>query len=149
MPLSGFLYKILLVAITIGSGFYGGIVTPQFVIGALAGSAFAPMVGVDPALGAAVGLAGVVAAASNTPVAAVLMGVELWGGSFQILYVAGPAIVAYLVVGHRSIYPKQRMAYAKSSWMQIRPESAVDVEKVRLSYGLMRIWSRIQTRRHD
>lgn len=30
----GFVWKILLVAITLGSGFYGGIVTPQFVRGA-------------------------------------------------------------------------------------------------------------------
>src|SRR5699024_10746432 len=35
VPYAGFAWKILLVAITLGSGFYGGIVTPQFVIGAV------------------------------------------------------------------------------------------------------------------
>ncbi|MBW7922047.1 MAG: chloride channel protein [Rubellimicrobium sp.] len=139
MPAAGFLLKILLVAITIGSGFYGGIVTPQFVIGAMLGAGVGSVLGVDPALGAAVGLTAVVAAASNTPVAATLMGVELFGTSVSLAYVAAPAVIAYLVIGHRSIYPRQRMAYAKSSWMRIRPESAVDTEKARLSRGLLRM----------
>jgi H+/Cl- antiporter ClcA len=138
MPYLGFLWKSLLVAITIGSGFYGGIVTPQFVIGAVAGSAFGHLFGMTPTLGAAVGLVSVVAAASNTPVAAVLMGVELYGGSVAMVYVAGAATVAYLMIGHRSIYLDQRLAYAKSSWMRIRPETSVDTEKARLAYGALR-----------
>lgn len=142
MPYLGALWKILLVAITLGSGFYGGIVTPQFVIGAVAGSAFAPLLGMDPMLGAAVGLVSVVAAASNTPIAAVLMGVELFGGTIGALYIAGATIAAYLIIGHRSIYPEQHLAYAKSSWMRIRPDTAVDTEKAKLSYGLLRWWSR-------
>lgn len=77
MPYLGFLWKALLVAITLGSGFYGGIVTPQFVIGAVTGGAFAHLIGVEPAIGAAVGLVAVVASASNAPIAAVLMGVEV------------------------------------------------------------------------
>lgn len=142
MPYLGFLWKSLFVAITLGSGFYGGIVTPQFVIGAVAGSAFAHLFGMDAAVGAAVGLASVVAAASNTPVAAILMGIELFGGSVGTLYIAGAAIAAYLVVGHRSVYPEQRLAYAKSSWMRIRPESSVADEKARLAYDLLRWWGR-------
>jgi H+/Cl- antiporter ClcA len=42
MPWLGFAFKIVLVAVTLGSGFYGGIVTPQFVIGAVLGGALAP-----------------------------------------------------------------------------------------------------------
>ncbi len=140
MPYLGFLWKSLLVAVTIGSGFYGGIVTPQFVIGAVAGNAFAHLFGLDPMLGAAIGLVGVVASASNTPVAAILMGVELFGGTIGTLYIAGAAIAAYLMIGHRSIYPGQRLAYAKSSWMRVRPDTPVDAEKARLSYGLLRWW---------
>ncbi|MEN9311837.1 MAG: hypothetical protein RLY77_1962, partial [Pseudomonadota bacterium] len=64
IPVTAFFWKALLVAITLGSGFYGGIVTPQFVLGALAGGAFAPWLGIPPALGAAVGFVSVVAAAS-------------------------------------------------------------------------------------
>jgi H+/Cl- antiporter ClcA len=142
MPYLGFLWKILLVAITIGSGFYGGIVTPQFVIGAVAGNALAHLFGMTPMLGAAVGLVSVVAASSNTPIAAVLMGVELFGGSVSMLYFAGAAVAAYVMIGQRSIYPEQRLAYAKSSWMRVRPDASVGTEKTRLSYGLLRWWGR-------
>ena len=53
MPYLGFFWKALLVAVTLGSGFYGGIVTPQFVLGAVAGGAFAHLFGLPPSLGAA------------------------------------------------------------------------------------------------
>lgn len=140
MPYLGFLWKALLVAITLGSGFYGGLVTEQFVMGAVAGAAFAHLFGLQAALGAAVGLVAVVAAASNTPIAAIFMGVELFGGD-STLYVAGAAIAAYLVIGHRSVYPEQHTAFAKSSWLTIRTDVPVGEQKVRLSYGLLRRWS--------
>src|SRR5690606_22476750 len=79
MPYFGFLWKALLVAITLGSGFYGGLVTEQFVMGAVAGGAFAHFLGLQAAQGAAVGMVAVVASASNAPMAAILMGVELFG----------------------------------------------------------------------
>ncbi len=140
MPYLGFLWKTLLVAITLGSGYYGGIVTPQFVIGAVTGNAIAHLFGLDPTLGAAVGLVSVLASASNTPIAAILMGMELFGGSVGTAYIAGAAIAAYVVIGHRSVYPEQRVAYSKSSWLRIRPDLVVGNEKAQLSYGLLRWW---------
>lgn len=147
MPYLGFLWKTLLVAITLGSGFYGGIATPQFVIGAVAGSAIAPVLGISPSLGAAVGLVAVVAAASNTPIAAMLMGVELFGGSLGAVYIAGPCIAAYLIIGHRSVYPDQLVAYSKTSWLRVRPDMPLGEEKIHLSYGLLRWWSRVRMRK--
>lgn len=147
MPYLGFLWKTLLVAITLGSGFYGGIVTPQFVIGAVAGNAFAHLLGISPALGAAVGLVAVVASASNTPVAAILMGVELFGGVTGTLYAAGAAMAAYVMIGHRSVYPDQLVAYPKSSWMSGGFDLPVGQEKLRLSFGLLKWISRMQTKR--
>lgn len=144
MPYLGFLWKSLLVAITLGSGFYGGIATPQFVIGAIAGNAFAPLLGLSPSLGAAVGLVAVVAAASNTPIAAILIGIELFGGSLNAAYLAGAAIAAYLVIGHRSVYPDQTVAYPKSSLLRVRSEMPLGHEKIRLSYGVLRWWSRLR-----
>ncbi len=144
LPVAGFAWKALLVAITLGSGFYGGIVTPQFVIGALAGSTFAPLFGLAPALGAAVGLVAVVAAASNAPIAAILMGVELFGAD-ALLQVAGACVAAYLIIGHRSVYPEQQIAFSKSSWIFAHADLPVGQEKVRLSYGLLR-WLRLRRR---
>lgn len=140
MPYAGFLWKALLVAITLGSGFYGGIVTPQFVIGAVLGAACAPLLGLNPALGAAVGFVAVVASASNAPIAAVLMGVELFGGG-ALLYITGACVAAYLIIGHRSVYPAQRVMFSKSSWLHADAGIAVAQEKTHLSYGLLRWWS--------
>jgi H+/Cl- antiporter ClcA len=145
VPYFGFFWKALLVAITLGSGYYGGIVTPQFVMGAVAGGAFAHFFGMAPAQGAAVGLVAVVAAASNAPIAAIIMGIELFGGE-STLYVAGACIAAYLIIGHRSVYPEQQLAYSKSSWIFARADLPVGQEKVRLSYGLIR-WLRMR-RKH-
>lgn len=148
MHWSGFLWKALLVAVTLGSGFYGGIVTPQFVIGAVAGSAFAPLFGLPSSLGAAVGLVAVVAAASNAPMAAILMGVELFG-SGSTLHVTGACVAAYLIIGHRSVYPEQQIAFSKSSWIFAHAGLPVGQEKVRLSYGLMRWWHMRRKRARD
>ncbi|HET6913386.1 MAG TPA: chloride channel protein [Rhodanobacteraceae bacterium] len=148
MPYLGFLWKALLVAITLGSGFYAGIVTPQFVIGAVLGGAFAHLLGLQAALGAAVGLVAVVASASNAPIAAIFMGVELFGAD-STLYVAGACVAAYLIIGHRSVYPEQQIAYSKSSWIFARADLPVGEEKVRLSYGLLRWWrDRRQSAKH-
>ncbi|MGH8191889.1 MAG: chloride channel protein [Rhodanobacteraceae bacterium] len=137
MPYLGFLWKALLVAITLGSGFYGGLVTEQFVMGAVAGGAFAHFFGLQAAQGAAVGLVAVVASASNAPVAAILMGIELFGGG-STLYVAGACVAAFLIIGHRSVYPEQQLAYSKSTWLFARADLPVGQEKVRLSYGMLR-----------
>ena len=142
MPWLGFVFKIVLVALTLGSGFYGGIVTPQFVIGAVLGGAVAPLLGMHPAQGAAVGMVAVVASASNTPVAAVFMGVELFGGA-STLYVAGACVSAYLMIGHRSVYPAQHLAYPKAAWFTAPADQPVEHEKVQLSYGLLRWWSEV------
>lgn len=147
VPYLGFLWKSLLVAITLGSGFYGGIATPQFVIGALSGNVAANFLGVDPALGAAVGMAAVLSSASNTPIAAVFLGYELFGDVIGI-YVVGACITAYIVIGHRSVYPEQLVAYPKSLWVHLVPEIALGKEKIHISYGLLRKIKRWQQHHH-
>lgn len=146
MPYLGFLWKALLVAITLGSGFYGGLVTEQFVMGAVAGGAFAHLFGLKATIGAAVGLVAVVASASNAPIAAIVMGIELFGAD-STLYVAGACAAAYLIIGHRSVYPEQEVAYSKSSWIFAHTGLPVGHERVRLSYGLLRWWRMLRKRR--
>lgn len=137
MPYLGFAWKTLFVAVTLGSGYYAGIVTPQFVIGAVTGGAFAPWLGLDPAQGAAVGLVAVMASASNTPIAAMLMGIELFGGG-STLYVAGACVAAYLMIGHRSVYSAQHLAYPKAVWFVAPADQPIRHEKVQLSWGVLR-----------
>jgi H+/Cl- antiporter ClcA len=148
MPYLGFLWKSLLVAITLGSGFYGGIVTPQFVIGAISGNVFASLLGVDPALGAAVGMVAVVASASNTPLAAIFMGFELFGGISGV-YMVGACLTAYIIIGHRSVYPDQLVVFKKSIWMHLDPGIELGKEKIHISYGLLRKLKHFQRHQKD
>lgn len=105
--------KILLVAITLGSGFYGGVVTPLFIIGALTGSALAHQLGIDSTFGAAIVVIAVLASASNTPIAAVFMGMELFNG-MNAIYAVTACMAAYIIIGHRSIHPDQIVTHPKS-----------------------------------
>lgn len=128
--------KMLLVAITLGSGFYGGVTTPQFIIGALTGSALAQMFNVSPAFGAAIGLISVVASASNAPIAAVFMGLELFSG-LNAVYAVTACMAAYIVIGHRSINPDQIVAHPKSFFVYMDPSSGFG-RKGRVTYKSLR-----------
>lgn len=114
VPSWAFAAKLLFTVVTLGFGFKGGEVTPLFVIGALLGAALAPALGLPVPFLAAVGFIAVFAAASNTPIASTLMGIELFGGAF-----AGPLVItsflAYILVGHRGIYGGTRVHTRKDA----------------------------------
>lgn len=106
LPAYAFALKLLFTAVTLGAGFLGGEVTPLFFIGAALGSVLARVLGIPIELGAGVGLAAVFAAASNTPLALSIMAVELLGAAI-LPHVMIVCVLAYLLKGHRSIYPAQ------------------------------------------
>lgn len=78
--------------------------------------------------------------------AAILMDIELFGADAS-LYVAGACVAAYLIIGHRSVYPEQQVAFSKSSWIFAHTGLPVGQEKVRLSRGLTRWWRRRHQRK--
>lgn len=108
LPVEVFALKLVFTAVTLGAGFVGGEVTPLFFIGAALGSVLARWFGIPVELGAAVGLAAVFAAASNTPLALSIMAVELFGAAI-LPHVLLVSVAAYLLSGRRSIYPSQRL----------------------------------------
>jgi H+/Cl- antiporter ClcA len=108
-----FAAKLVFTAVTLSSGFLGGEVTPLFFIGATLGATLGRALGIPIALAAGVGLAGVFAAAANTPIALSIMAVELVGASVMP-HVVIVAVVAYLLTGHRGIYPAQRLTRFKT-----------------------------------
>lgn len=104
--------KLLLTAITLAAGFKGGEVTPLFFIGATLGNTLAWAMGAPVALFAALGFLAVFAAATNTPLACTIMGVELFGAE-NMVYFALACFVAYAFSGHTGIYGSQRVAVPK------------------------------------
>lgn len=101
-----FLVKILFTALTIGVGFKGGEVTPLFFIGATLGSALFGIIPLPIALLAGMGFVGVFAGAANTPIACILMGIELFGAQSGV-YIGIVCVISYLFSGHTGIYASQ------------------------------------------
>ena len=113
VPVYTFALKLIFTAVTLGTGFMGGEVTPLFVIGSTLGYTLGAALGIDPVWLASIGFVAVFAGASNTPLACALMGIELFGGG-AALYLVIACALAYLFSGHRGIYMTQRLDAAKS-----------------------------------
>lgn len=128
LPPYAFALKLVFTAVTLGAGFLGGEVTPLFFIGAALGGVLAPVLGIPRELGAGVGLAAVFASASNTPLALSIMAVELLGASV-LPHVVIVCVVAYLISGHRSIYPSQRVTSGKGGGGPGRPVRLRELEQ--------------------
>jgi len=105
-------WKLLFTAVTLGSGFKGGEVTPLFFIGATLGNALAWLMGAPVDLFAGLGFIAVFAGATNTPLACTVMGIELFGSGHAV-YFAVACFVAYLFSGHAGIYSAQRLGVPK------------------------------------
>jgi len=108
-----FALKMLFTAITLGTGFKGGEVTPLFCIGAALGSSFAGGVGEPHGFFAALGFVAVFAGAANTPLACILLGIEMFGAQIAVP-LGAVCIVSYILSGHRGIYSAQRVGTSKS-----------------------------------
>lgn len=106
---AAFVWKIAFTTISLGSGFVGGEMLPLFVIGALTGAQFARVTDASVPLFAALGLVAVFAAASKTPLACIVIGIELFGWAGVPAYVIVCAI-AVLSSGRATIYPPSPIA---------------------------------------
>jgi H+/Cl- antiporter ClcA len=107
-----FALKLLFTALTLGAGFKGGEVTPLFFIGATLGNALSYWIPLPTALLAGMGFVAVFAGAANTPLACIVMAMELFGMSCGP-YVALACVMAYLCSGHRGIYGSQVVGQSK------------------------------------
>ncbi len=106
------LQKLGLTAVTLGTGFKGGEVTPLFFVGSTLGNALGELMNAPIDLFAGLGFIAVFAAATNTPLACTIMGIELFG-SENILYYAIACFVAYYFSGHSGIYSSQKVGIPK------------------------------------
>jgi H+/Cl- antiporter ClcA len=128
VPSPAFLLKILYTSVTLSFGGSGGIVTPIFFIGSTAGSFFAQVMNLDTQLFAAIGMVSLLAGAANAPISASIMAAEFFGPKITP-YAALSCVIAYLITGHRSVYPSQVMAVTKSSTLRV--ETGKTVEELR------------------
>ncbi len=134
IPWYAFLLKIFYTAVTLGSGGSGGIITPIFYIGATSGQFFGNLFGGEYQLSffAALGFISVLAAATNAPIAALIMAMELFG--MDIAHYAAISIaISFLMIGHRSVFPSQKLSMRKSDMLTIEFGEDIEHSNVDLS----------------
>lgn len=101
--------KFILTIVTLAAGYQGGEVTPLFSIGASLGVAISGLVGIDSLLCAALGYAATFGGATNTLLAPIFIGCEVFGFSYLPAFFIVCA-VAYLFNMDKSIYTLQERA---------------------------------------
>lgn len=124
LPLYDFALKMIFTIVTLSAGFKGGEVTPLFFIGATLGSALSLFIPLPFGLLAGMGFVAVFAGATNTPLACMLMGIELFGAECGV-YVAIACVVSYLLSGHNSIYTQQKIGEAKNRRFESQQDRSI------------------------
>lgn len=124
LPLYDFALKMVFTIVTLSAGFKGGEVTPLFFIGATLGSALSLFIPLPFGLLAGMGFVAVFAGATNTPLACMLMGIELFGSECGV-YIAIACVVSYLLSGHNSIYTRQKIGEAKNRRYESQQEKSI------------------------
>lgn len=109
-PVYDFLYKTVFTALTLGSGFKGGEITPLFFVGTTLGNALGLILPVSFSLLAGLGLVGIFSGASKAPLTSIVLAIELFGSSIAI-YAMIACLFAYLFSGNCGLYRIQRPNY--------------------------------------
>jgi len=115
----GFLMKMIFTSITLNFGGSGGIVVPVLFVGATSGSLWGEILGENAATFSAIGFVSVLAGATNTPIAASILALELFGPDLAA-YAALACVISFLMTGHRSIHSTQVLAVRKSASIQVQ-----------------------------
>lgn len=112
--LQDFALKILLTAATLAAGFKGGEIVPLLAVGSTFGCAWGALLGIEPALGAALGMAALFCGATNCPLAALFLGMEFFGAQNALLF-ALTCAATYAVSGRSGLYKSQKLAFSKAT----------------------------------
>lgn len=107
-----FLLKMLFTSITLGAGFKGGEIVPIFFTGATFGCAVAPLLGLAPGLGAALGMVALFCGCTNSPLASCCLAIEVFGGQNIELFALACA-VSYMMSSYFSLYREQHFLHSK------------------------------------
>ena len=100
--------KFLLTILTLAAGYQGGEVTPLFAVGASLGAAAAPILNLPFQLSAALGYASVFGSATNTFLAPILIGTEVFGFAYLPHFFIVCAF-AYVFNLNKSLYSVQKV----------------------------------------
>ncbi len=142
-----FIVKMVITSVTLGYGGSGGIITPIFFIGVSAGNLFAKIWGLDPATFSAIGMVSLLAGAANTPIAASIMSIELFGPKIAP-YAAVSCVISFLMTGHRSVYPSQFIMSSKVASIHVHSDEEIEnIEySIRPRKGMRTVYMHVKNR---
>ena len=118
-----FLLKMLFTAVTLAAGFKGGEIVPTFCIGATFGCVVGALLGLEPGLAAALGLVGLFCCATNSPLASIVLSVEMFSGANLYLF-ALVSVICFVLSGNSGLYASQIIRYEKIDQYLIKDEKA-------------------------
>ena len=111
-----FALKLLFTAVTLAAGFKGGEIVPTFCIGATFGCVLGGLLGLDPGIAAALGLVGLFCCATNSPLAAIVLSIEMFGSANLYLF-ALICVICFVLSGHSGLYASQIIQFSKAAEM--------------------------------
>ena len=109
-----FLVKMLFTAVTLAAGFKGGEIVPTFCIGATFGLLAGGWLGMEPEIAAALGLVGLFCCATNSPLASIVLSVEMFGSTNLHLF-ALVCVICFVMSGQTGLYASQINQFDKIS----------------------------------
>lgn len=111
-PPWAFAVKLALTALCVAAGYRGGEIVPALFVGATFGCAAGPLLGLEPAFGAAVGMVALFCAVVNCPVASILLAAEVFSAADLVPFALAVA-VAFVLSGKFGLYSGQTTAFSK------------------------------------
>ena len=117
-----FAVKMLFTAVTLAAGFKGGEIVPTFCIGATFGCVVGGLLGLDAGICGALGLIGLFCCATNSPLASIVLSIEMFGGANLHLF-ALVCVICFVLSGHSGLYASQIIQFDKASTIQSARES--------------------------
>ena len=98
--------------VTLAAGFKGGEIVPTFCIGATFGCVVGGLLGLDPGIAAAMGLVGLFCCATNSPVASIVLSIEMFGSANLYLF-AMVCVICFVLSGNCGLYASQIIQFNK------------------------------------
>ena len=104
----------LFTAVTLAAGFKGGEIVPTFCIGATFGCVLGGLLGLDAGICGALGLIGLFCCATNSPLASIVLSVEMFSGANLHLF-AFICVICFVLSGNSGLYASQIIQFNKTS----------------------------------
>lgn len=112
-----FAMKMLFTAVTLSAGFKGGEIVPTFCIGATFGCVLGGLLGLDAGFAGALGLIGLFCCATNSPLASMVLSIEMFG-SANLYAFALVCVICFVLSGNSGLYASQIIQFRKAALVE-------------------------------